>query len=594
MSAATRAADPATQPKTLVEAALELAAVGLPVFPCDAAKRPIVKDGYLSATTDPAIVRTLFSKPGAKLIGVPTGPASEVDVLDFDYRHGAKPWEDANQHRLPETRVHQSQNGGRHLLFRHAPGVRNSAGRIGPGVDVRGAGGYVIVPPSPGYTVISEAPIAPWPEWLLVPGLALPKLKPAPPTSSATPYVPTSDKRLEAFRLKLLANVRDAPDGQKHERLRDNAKALGGIAARAGFSNEEAVRWLLDALAGMNVADWKLAERTALWGLAAGRDEPIELPDRPYSGNGATPPPPTQPPTGWRPVAPEEVFEPGRDFRMNQTTGVSEVYEPPGALPPPEAPTPPSPTPTPVPTATPTPSPTPTPATPDPVSAAVAEMNTRYMVVNEAGKAVIYEPAHDPILNRRYHNRLAFADFEKLHLNRLVKVGNKFLPVATVWLRHLDRRQYIRGVTFDPSGNQHDSEVLNLWQGYSIVPKAGDWGLMKSHIFEVICASSQEHYDYLMDWMARLIQFPAQQGEVAVVLIGIEGTGKGILARALLYILGQHGLAINHTKHLTGNFNAHLRDCVFLFADEAFYAGDRSPCRRPEGVDHRTNAHGRG
>ena len=77
-----------------------------------------------------------------------------------------------------------------------------------------------------------------------------------------------------------------------------------------------------------------------------------------------------------------------------------------------------------------------------------------------------------------------------------------------------------------------------------------------------------------MDWMARLIQFPAQQGEVAVVLIGIEGTGKGILARATPYILGQHGLAISHAKHLTGNFNAHLRDCVFLFADEAFYAGD--------------------
>jgi hypothetical protein len=212
----------------------------------------------------------------------------------------------------------------------------------------------------------------------------------------------------------------------------------------------------------------------------------------------------------------------------------------------------------------------------NPVAALVREFNDRYWVINEAGKAVIYEPAHDPILNRRYHNKLGFADFEKLHLNRMVKVGDKFLPAATVWLRHRDRRQYIRGVTFDPSGSHRDPEVLNLWQGFAPEPKAGDWNLMKNHMFEVICASSQEHYDYLMDWMARLIQFPAQQGEVAVVLKGIEGTGKGILARALLYILGQHGLAINHSKHLTGNFNAHLQDCVFLFADEAFYAGDRA------------------
>ena len=56
---------------------------------------------------------------------------------------------------------------------------------------------------------------------------------------------------------------------------------------------------------------------------------------------------------------------------------------------------------------------------------------------------------------------------------------------------------------------------------------------------------------------------------------GGEGTGKGTLARALKRILGQHALAISNAKHLTGNFNAHLRDAVFLFADEAFFAGDR-------------------
>ena len=41
-------------------------------------------------------------------------------------------------------------------------------------------------------------------------------------------------------------------------------------------------------------------------------------------------------------------------------------------------------------------------------------------------------------------------------------------------------------------------------------------------------------------------------------------------------ILGQHALHISNSKHLVGNFNAHLRDCVLLFADEAFYAGDKA------------------
>lgn len=218
----------------------------------------------------------------------------------------------------------------------------------------------------------------------------------------------------------------------------------------------------------------------------------------------------------------------------------------------------------------------------DPIDALVAEFNRKYMVVNDGGKATLYAPAFDPILKRRYHHRMDFADLQKLYLNRTVRNGVDkkgepvFSQVAQVWLRHRDRRQYIEGVIFDPSGSHDSPEVLNLWQGFAIKPKPGSWVRMKRHIYEVICRSSQELFDYVMNWMARLVQFPAQQGEVAIVLKGIEGTGKGIVARALLHILGQHGLTISHAKHLTGNFNAHLRDAVFLFADEAFYAGDKA------------------
>ena len=106
-------------------------------------------------------------------------------------------------------------------------------------------------------------------------------------------------------------------------------------------------------------------------------------------------------------------------------------------------------------------------------------------------------------------------------------------------------------------------------------PRKGDWGKLRQHILDVICNYDQVLYEYLLDWMADLVQNPAKQGEVAVVLRGPEGSGKGILARAIKYLFGQHGLAISNAKHLIGNFNGHLRDVVFLFADEAFYAGDK-------------------
>jgi hypothetical protein len=218
----------------------------------------------------------------------------------------------------------------------------------------------------------------------------------------------------------------------------------------------------------------------------------------------------------------------------------------------------------------------------DRIAVVMAELNDRYMVVNEAGKAIIYEPAHDAALNRRHYERIAFDDFKRLYLNRRIRVpqgdeGKTVMkPIADIWLTHTDRRQFIGGVVFDPSGKHVRPGTLNLWQGFAVKPRRGTWARLQDHILKIICGGNAGHRDWLMGWMARLVQRPAEQGEVAVVMRGIEGTGKGTLAKALMHILGQHGLAISNAKHLTGNFNGHLRDTVLLFADEAFFAGDRA------------------
>ncbi len=216
------------------------------------------------------------------------------------------------------------------------------------------------------------------------------------------------------------------------------------------------------------------------------------------------------------------------------------------------------------------------------VDAVVDDFNARYMVVNEAGKAVIYQPGYDVVLKRRRFDRLAFRDLQNLYLNDLIKVGldDKDRPIwktaADVWLRHRRRRQFIGGVVFDPSATAPTPDVLNLWEGFAVEPRPGDWSLMREHIRVVICDGDHERFSYLKGWMARMVQRPAEQGEVAVVMKGGEGTGKGTLAKALMHITGHHGLAISNAKHLVGNFNAHLRDTVFLFADEALFAGDRA------------------
>lgn len=263
--------------------AFDLAAQGLSVFPCGHNKMPCIPKkaggrGFLDATCDPATIRRMFDRRSAVLVGVPTGDASGFDALDIDPRHGGDVWVRDNVLRLPETRMHQTQSGGRHWLFHHAPGVRNSASKKGlaPGIDVRGEGGYIIMPPSPGYRIISDAAIAHWPDWLLA--LALPPPEKPRPAASQGPREPIPQGRLQAIRDRALDRVRSAPDGGKHFVVRNMALLLGGIASDAGFTDDTAVQWLLNALPS-SVKDRNAAQKTAQWGLENGRRNPVDLRD---------------------------------------------------------------------------------------------------------------------------------------------------------------------------------------------------------------------------------------------------------------------------------------------------------------------------
>jgi len=205
--------------------------------------------------------------------------------------------------------------------------------------------------------------------------------------------------------------------------------------------------------------------------------------------------------------------------------------------------------------------------------------NEQYAVVNESGKAKVYEEVRDPLLERNVLIRIHFEDLKKFYQNLFVEVvdneGNmRTRPAGDYWLDHPDRRQYLGGVVFDPTGKT-DPEHWNLWSGFAVEPRRGDWGLMQDHIRKIICRGNDDHYEYLLNMTARMFQQPNRQAEVAVVLRGPKGAGKGVFCTQLVKAWGQHGAQITSSKHLVGNFNNHLRDCVMLFADEAFFAGDR-------------------
>ncbi|ODT17496.1 MAG: hypothetical protein ABS35_25715 [Kaistia sp. SCN 65-12] len=141
----------APEPTGNLAVALDLARCGFPVFPCQANKRPHTQAGFHAASKDLDQIRRWWARWPDAMPGLPTGAPSGVAVLDLD------------QHRADEDGIEAlrtmgldpdalsplsiaTPSGGRHIYFRWAEGMGNSARHLPPGIDIRGSGGYVIAP----------------------------------------------------------------------------------------------------------------------------------------------------------------------------------------------------------------------------------------------------------------------------------------------------------------------------------------------------------------------------------------------------------------------------------------------------------------
>jgi len=234
----------AQQTTSSVEAALDLAGQEFAVFPVhyikpdgscscgtdcgrDAGKHPMTADGFKSASTDPAAVQRMFrGQRSSANIGVATGPASGIWVLDVEA--AGLPILDELQQRhgtLPTTVSSFTGGGGRHLAFKwNGREIRNKTKISGLPIDCRGIGGYVVVPPSnhksglrytwehaPGTTPIVEAP-----SWLVEFVTNKTSSKPA----GSSPVAPSA--------VEDLSTAPGAGEGQRHsEALRLIGRAIG-------------------------------------------------------------------------------------------------------------------------------------------------------------------------------------------------------------------------------------------------------------------------------------------------------------------------------------------------------------------------------
>ena len=210
----------------------------------------------------------------------------------------------------------------------------------------------------------------------------------------------------------------------------------------------------------------------------------------------------------------------------------------------------------------------------------IEEINNEFAVVTlRGGGAAIMREDHDAGV-------VSFMDqtsFKLLWANTLVGHRGREVTADRFWLGHRDRREYLRGVVFNPGKDVRDGEY-NLWRGFAVaeVESEGEggfgagWEVFLDHLREEICGGSEGELQWLLGWMAHRVQRPWEVPESAVVLIGERGDGKSSVFKIFGKLFGKHYLSVTNPKQLLGNFNAHMMDKVLVLADEAVWGGDKT------------------
>lgn len=287
---------PATS-SAILEVALAYARAGFRVFPVGRDKVPLVKAWSQAATVDEAKISAWWAKWPNAMIGLPTGEANGLWVLDLDVdlARGV----DGNNAFLELEAAHgavgvdvvaTTPRGGSHLFFRWDASrpVRNTTSVIAHGIDTRGEGGFVILAPSAredgrAYAWVNgsfgEADLTEAPEWLLdLLDKPAPHEPPAQVEGAPSSPKPRNDDplfaRRRAYAVAALEReaeaVATAQEGGRNARLNEAAHAVANYVG-SGHLAEAEVYEALTAAAMAAGLDAKETRKTIASGIKSGR-----------------------------------------------------------------------------------------------------------------------------------------------------------------------------------------------------------------------------------------------------------------------------------------------------------------------------------
>ena len=117
--------------------------------------------------------------------------------------------------------------------------------------------------------------------------------------------------------------------------------------------------------------------------------------------------------------------------------------------------------------------------------------------------------------------------------------------------------------------------TLNHWVGPVVQPSKQDCSQILDFLYEVICDGDQQSFDYLCSFISHCLIKPEEKPGICIVLIGGQGTGKGVFFQLMRSIWKYTTLLINDMESITGRFNSLLERNFIVCLDEALFVGDK-------------------
>lgn len=210
------------------------------------------------------------------------------------------------------------------------------------------------------------------------------------------------------------------------------------------------------------------------------------------------------------------------------------------------------------------------------------QFNARYAIVCGVANAILSTPDVGTV------DFIPAAHWRQLVANEKVRVpkadgGTKLIPLSQYWLQH-EQRRTLQAVVFDPSRPalaavpaEHGGQNFNMWPGFAIAPSPeGSCDRILAYVRDVVCNGDPAVHQWVMQWLADMVQHPAVLPGTALVLRGAPGAGKTTLGQIMGGIMGPRLYTmVSHPSELTARFNSQLQGRMLIQIEEGFWAGDR-------------------